>query len=428
MACSGSVVGRKNSFDYLDGAAQAQCPHLANPASAVYRNATAATNLQVVIIPREVRGDWEEKVHPSGATYYYNKENMTYTELNLRTCSDEQLQRLESWIDASRSKLREDQWFLVVDPILARGQEIYTYYYVVPERRLITWLEPVDAYLLFQEFDFVGLELEAQFWKHVEYFPFEISISLKEVRALQTKLNWYRVGELFRTARYSMRLTDRQTEALALEKSTAASLFWSLDQMKEMAFELAIAGPNEIMDAPGVAICGKLFYIIHVIKLKTEEGHHEYLNHYGQPEARLMRTHSVGEKRGNIENSPAVIVAAVAMFCIPMMVLKRLRDIYVDGLVSGVDIKRLADDFSAQSKVQTTIASIIMAVDASILAIPGVLYAKEDGQTCHPRKYTKLSVFNKLLVTHWVIPVWSFPSWDFSQLQLGTGKINNFQG
>jgi hypothetical protein len=127
-----------------------------------------------------------------------------------------------------------------------------------------------------------------------------------------------------------------------------------------------------------------------VIKLKTEEGHHEYLNHYGQPEARLMRTHSVGEKRGNIENSPAVIVAAVAMFCIPMMVLKRLRDIYVDGLVSGVDIKRLADDFSAQSKVQTTIvstarapklghlpltlcqASIIMAVDASILAIPGL--------------------------------------------------------
>jgi hypothetical protein len=64
---------------------------------------------------------------------------------------------------------------------------------------------------------------------------------------------------------------------LALEKSTAASLFWTLDQMKEMTSELAIAGthpyfnlhcqvdnrravelvePNEVMNAPGIAICG----------------------------------------------------------------------------------------------------------------------------------------------------------------------------
>jgi hypothetical protein len=61
-----------------------------------------------------------------------------------------------------------------------------------------------------------------------------------------------------------------------LEKSTAASLFWNIDQMKEIASELSnagtrlllnlqrqvddprtvtLAGPG-IMDAPGVAICG----------------------------------------------------------------------------------------------------------------------------------------------------------------------------
>lgn len=105
--------------------------------------------------------------------------------MNLRTCSDEQLQRLESWINASRAKLRENSWFLVVEQISVRGQEIYPYYYVVPEKRIITWLEPVDGYLLFQEctaawhwnhkstlffrvilleIDLAGLELEAQFW------------------------------------------------------------------------------------------------------------------------------------------------------------------------------------------------------------------------------------------------------------------------
>ncbi|KAG1776436.1 hypothetical protein EV702DRAFT_1198122 [Suillus placidus] len=63
---------------------------------------------------------------------------------------------------------------------------------------------------------------------------------------------------------------------------------------------------------------------------------------------------------------------AVAMFWVPMMVLKHLKNIYVDGLVNGVDIKAFTDDFNAQAKSQTTMASVIMAVNASILAIPGL--------------------------------------------------------
>ncbi|KAG1893304.1 uncharacterized protein F5891DRAFT_1196534 [Suillus fuscotomentosus] len=273
---------------------------------------------------RETRGDWEESTHPLGATFYYNKTMRTYTKMNLRTCSDKQLQRLKSWINASRAKLRGNLWFLVVEQMSVRGKEIYLYYYVVPEKRIITWLEPVDGYLLFQEctaawhWNHKRLELEAQFWKHIEYFPVEIIISREEVRALQAQLNWY--------------------QALVLERSTAASLFWNLDQMKEMASELAIAvelaGPDGVADAPGVAICG--------------------------------------ERHGNLENSRVMTGVSVAMLWILIMVLKRLQGIYVNGLVSGVDIKKFTDDFNAQAKAQTTVASIIMAVDASILAIPGL--------------------------------------------------------
>ncbi|KAG2346004.1 hypothetical protein BDR05DRAFT_998055 [Suillus weaverae] len=63
---------------------------------------------------------------------------------------------------------------------------------------------------------------------------------------------------------------------------------------------------------------------------------------------------------------------AVAMFWVPMMVLKHLKNIYVDGLVNGVDIKAFTDNFNAQAKSQTTMASVIMAVNTSILAIPGL--------------------------------------------------------
>jgi hypothetical protein len=69
----------------------------------------------------------------------------------MREASDAQLQRLELWIKASKSKLNGRKWLLVVEPLLIEGMEIYTYYYVVPERRIIAWPEPVDGYILFQE-------------------------------------------------------------------------------------------------------------------------------------------------------------------------------------------------------------------------------------------------------------------------------------
>ncbi|KAG2141984.1 hypothetical protein DEU56DRAFT_911318 [Suillus clintonianus] len=309
--------------------------------------------MQIDFAHREVRGHWEEFIHPSGAIYHYNAKSKTYTGMNVRDCSNEQLQKLESWIKVSRSRLDGKPWLLIVEPILARGKEIYPYYYVVPENRVITWIEPVDGYLLFQECTTVWhwnhkrLELEAQYWKHVEYFPHGIEIHRSEVKTFRLQLNWYRV------------------EALALEQSIAGSIFWTLEQMKEMIAELAtaegLARSDGVMEEQGVAICGKLFHILR---------HHEYLNHHGQPEARLMRTHSLGERRRDLEKSPFITAVAVAMLWIPIMVLRRLQKIYVDGLVNGVDMKAFIDDFSAQAKSQTTVASVIMAVNASILAIP----------------------------------------------------------
>ncbi|KAG2120550.1 uncharacterized protein F5147DRAFT_647033 [Suillus discolor] len=120
-----------------------------------------------------------------------------------------------------------------------------------------------------------------------------------------------------------------------------------------------LAGPDGAMREPSIAIC-------------VNKGHHQYLNHYGQPEACLMRTHSLGKRRRDLEHSPLMTGIAVTMFWIPIMVLKRLRSIYIDGLVNGVDIKGFTDDFSVQAKAQTTVASVILAVNASILAIPGL--------------------------------------------------------
>jgi hypothetical protein len=139
-----------------------------------------------------VQGDWNEIIHPSGAMYHYNarmvsvgwsfmlhtrfnRTKKTYAEMNMSACSDQQLQRLESWINASRNKLDGKQWLLVVEPISVGGTEIYPYYYVVPEDRMITWIEPVDGYLLFQECT------TAWHWNHKRTLLFRAFINLNSI-------------------------------------------------------------------------------------------------------------------------------------------------------------------------------------------------------------------------------------------------------
>jgi len=69
--------------------------------------------------------------------------------------------------------------------------------------------------------------------------------------------------------------------------------------------------------------------------------------------------HSLGERHGDLEKSRLMAAVSAAMLWVPMVTLKRLREIYVDGLVNGVDMKEFVDDLSAQSKAQTTIVSAV---------------------------------------------------------------------
>ncbi|KAG2069416.1 hypothetical protein BDR04DRAFT_1119042 [Suillus decipiens] len=262
------------------------------------------TETSLLISRPEVHGDWEENIYPSGATYDYNNKMVAHS--------------LYENIDDIHQ----------IEPADLCGSMYQELNYT--EECTAAWY-----------WNHKRLELKAQFWKHMEYFPFEIDISLKEEMASELV-----IASMHPHFNLHCQVDNQRTEELV--------------------------GPNGVMDVPDVTICGKLLHVIHMlfvsngldIKLNTQEGHHQYLHHYGQPKACLMQMHSL--------------------------------DIYVNGLISGVYIKAFMDNFSTQSKAQMTMASVIMAVNASILAIPGILYAREDVQTYHPHKYTKLSVLNKV--------------------------------
>ncbi|KAG0692459.1 hypothetical protein DFH29DRAFT_882438 [Suillus ampliporus] len=262
-----------------------------------------------------VYGKWEEHIHPSGATYYYSKTWNTYTRLNVRDCPKVQLENFEAWVASMRGRVKGDPT-IVAEP--ARTQhvdgDVYLYYLVAPDVHVIGWLEPLDGAHLFRECDFARewnhkkLELEAQFC----------------------------------------------ADALTLDNSTSATIFSNKEETEKIISRLASLGSDGNITEPAVALFG----------------HHQYLNYYGQPEAHLLWSHSMGRRHRKREPFP--FIATLAMLCLPMLVREHLNQIYVDGLINSLNIKNFVDDFSSQNTAQITLAGVIMVVDAGFLAVQGV--------------------------------------------------------
>jgi hypothetical protein len=104
-----------------------------------------------------------------------------------------------------------------------------------------------------------------------------------------------------------------------------------------------------------------------------------------------MRSHSVeGFKR---KRTLPLLLATAAMFGVPVLVLEQIENIHVDGIVNTLDIRQFIDRFNDDNLKHSTLvrafsciefgklskftpfvikAGVMMAVDASILAIPDV--------------------------------------------------------
>ncbi|KAG2062948.1 hypothetical protein BDR04DRAFT_1164433 [Suillus decipiens] len=282
--------------------------------------------------PGPIFREWQELVHPLGGTYYYNKKKAS-------SFRYQDLQGLEAFIDASRSSAKEDGWVLVVYPTVFMGEDRFQYYYVVPDHQIIAWLEDIDGHILFGEcvnpskWRHKRLELEAQY--------------CSQVRRIRREIGCY-LGE-----------------ALTLSQSTAGSMFWTLDQMNQVVAQLANIedlAEHEYIEETDVVFCCRILYILR---------HYQYLHRHNQPEARLIQTHAVRERRQKNRLFSFIGNVVAMVLCVPVTI-ERIRTTSVDGIVNGVEVRRFVNDFSNQAKSQITLAGISMALDVAILAIPGL--------------------------------------------------------
>ncbi|KAG2092957.1 uncharacterized protein F5147DRAFT_779520 [Suillus discolor] len=62
---------------------------------------------------------------------------------------------------------------------------------------------------------------------------------------------------------------------------------------------------------------------------------------------------------------------AATVFCMPVTI-ESIKRTSIDGIVNGVEVKSFVDNLSIQMKNQITLAGVSMALDITILAIPGL--------------------------------------------------------
>ncbi|KAG1779681.1 hypothetical protein EV702DRAFT_1195054 [Suillus placidus] len=292
-------------------------------------------------------GNWQELVHPLGGTYYYHNTKNVFTLANLKTYLS--LHNLKNFIDAVRAAANEDGWPLVVLPTIFMGEERFQYYYVVPDRHVIAWLEVLNGKLLFgeciqpSEWNHKRLELEAQYWKHLEFFPHQFLMECSQVRCIRIELACY-IGE-----------------ATTLGQSSAASMFWTLDQMNQIGTHLATIeslADNDIIEETGVVFCCRI--LAPPVSQSPQST--------GSPPG---RSHVVREKPRSCQLLVFMGNATAMMLCMPITI-GRIRSTSVDGILNRVEVNSFVDDFSSQAKSQVTLAGVSMAMDIAILAIPGL--------------------------------------------------------
>ncbi|KAG2125062.1 hypothetical protein DEU56DRAFT_587768 [Suillus clintonianus] len=144
---------------------------------------TTAFPADDIVMPSE----WTMFVHPDGARYFVNQERRTFTEMNIcnpEICDDIEyymhylLHVLQQIIESGNIVLDIKEVDLVIEPKVFDGGSVgCCYYFANHLGRCLFWLHDFNPEIIISEhkavesLSHIRLAIQAQYWKHWDYFP-----------------------------------------------------------------------------------------------------------------------------------------------------------------------------------------------------------------------------------------------------------------
>ncbi|KAF8837761.1 hypothetical protein BDN67DRAFT_1013617 [Paxillus ammoniavirescens] len=324
--------------------------------------------------------EWTFEVHPEGALFYYRKKEtwviLTDTDLTIK----ENLEQIDLsvnsiWEEAVRfPSLQSDSYVLVVeldkeDPNRTGGQECL-YYFADHAEKLLFWVHEYKSEALKKDLcggvkyatenSHIKYAIEAQYWLHCERFSNMVPMRLEYPANLR---------ETLIHASTDMILSDTSVAPFAPD-----DLLKMLDVVSAIESSISTgSGPNSPLTSDSKFYPHSISAIARMMRLLT---HSKFLNFHGQAGARLNADQSIYTKKLASEegfSSPVFYVFNLLLLTAPRKHIRTLRGIYVDHVINASRWKGFISGLRDEWGGYTVFSTVMLAVDISFLAVPGVI-------------------------------------------------------
>lgn len=311
---------------------------------------------------------WTAFVHPEGARYFVNQETRTFTDMNIcqpDICDDIEyfmqhlLDELQRSIKKGDSALDMKQVDLVLEPKCFDGEAVICCYYFANHRdRCLFWLDDFDPKEIISEckgvqnLSHAWLAIQAQYWKHWDYFPSLCPVTENIVNELKDMLMHATCDHL--TSLGSSAAFD------AIELKDHLSVVDRIRVHSTPPTSQSPAPPaNQSMRQGHAAIViGRIMFIL---------THNHFVNYHGENCVRLNFEKSV--HHWTYKPSPLMVILAPLLFFDPVTQVQALHKIFVDEVAHTARWNAFCSNFKGQLQDSNLLATVLLNANVGFLAI-----------------------------------------------------------
>lgn len=314
-------------------------------------------------IERPVPPGWQVYIHPEGCLYYCYESVVDFdgSSREIRVITQADLvhhgvaETIENLAKLAYSHACQYSSFPVnVDLVLELMDDGETmtagYYFVHHKNMCLFWLQEFDGTVILRECSGVTelshkqIELEAQYWMHIDLFPHTSALNSQVLRQLQ---------QIIRFA-----ISDCMTSEVS------AVCAFSIDVLKNT---LDLIKDVDVEDDWIQSAHDKCF----IARMMNHFRHCQYLNYYGQQGARLSRDQTV---HGDSYEERSMMMKCLAplLFNAPYEHIQSLHKLYVDSIVNQLDWRTFVQKLNAEMQDFNLLATVLLNVNVGFLAIQSV--------------------------------------------------------
>ncbi|KZV66780.1 hypothetical protein PENSPDRAFT_80309 [Peniophora sp. CONT] len=310
---------------------------------------------------------WEQFTHPHGFMYFRHCGKRTWTFMDMRTPTNRRM--IEKCVDLLEQRLSSPGfpntdfpggYELVVDVTDVdekKGVFSGAYYCIHHASRSVFWL---DRKLLTSKGELgdmrgslspshIARKIEELYWRHLYLFPHVGPDNC-------SKSVW---DKLLDDVDFNLQ------DCIASSRSTCLYSQIQLERMRHIASRACDQSKeNTQLSSVSISMLARAQML-----MVRQRFHHAH----GQPFVRLQSTRSMFAGGKSAPSGFVLALVALALLGEPYIVLRDLNNVMVDGMVSFAGWKRFTQQLHDQWSLFIILATVILAVNISFLAIPDIV-------------------------------------------------------